>query len=55
MGPLRRRGPLRSIAGGRGHVVAKAQDKVGYVAAHLDLEQVERVCARMPCAEHHVL
>ena len=38
-----------------GHVIAKAQDKVGYVAARLDLEEVERVRARMPCAEHRVL
>jgi nitrilase len=38
-----------------GHVVAKAQDKVGYVAARLDLEEVERVRQRMPCAEHRVL
>ena len=38
-----------------GHVMAKAQDKVGYVAARLDLEEVERVRARMPCAEHRVL
>jgi hypothetical protein len=36
-------------------VIAKAQDKVGYVAARLDLEEVERVRARMPCAEHRVL
>ena len=33
-----------------GHVIAKAQDRVGYVAARLDLEEVERVRARMPCA-----
>jgi nitrilase len=38
-----------------GHVIAKAQDRVGYVAARLDLEEVERVRARMPCAEHRVL
>jgi nitrilase len=38
-----------------GHVIAKAQDKVGYVAARLDLEEVDRVRARMPCAQHHVL
>jgi predicted amidohydrolase len=38
-----------------GHVIAKASDKVGYVAARLDLEEVERVRARMPCAEHRVL
>jgi nitrilase len=38
-----------------GHVIAKAQDKVGYVAARLDLEEVERVRARMPCAQHRVL
>ncbi len=38
-----------------GHVIAKAQDKVGYIAARLDLEEVERVRARMPCAEHRVL
>jgi predicted amidohydrolase len=38
-----------------GHVIARAQDKVGYVAARLDLEEVERVRARMPCAEHRVL
>lgn len=38
-----------------GHVIAKAQDKVGYIAARLDLEEVARVRARMPCAEHRVL
>jgi nitrilase len=38
-----------------GQVIAKAQDKVGYVAARLDLEEVERVRARMPCAQHRVL
>ena len=38
-----------------GHVIAKAQDKVGYIAARLDLEEVERVRRRMPCAEHRVL
>ncbi|HSA82381.1 MAG TPA: carbon-nitrogen hydrolase family protein [Geminicoccaceae bacterium] len=38
-----------------GHVIAKAQDKVGYVVARLDLEEVERVRRRMPCAEHRVL
>jgi deaminated glutathione amidase len=43
------------IADPWGHVVAKAQDKVGYIAARLDLEEVERVRARMPCAEHRVL
>jgi len=43
------------IADPWGHVIAKAQDKVGYVAARLDLEEVERVRARMPCAEHRVL
>jgi predicted amidohydrolase len=43
------------IADPWGHVIAKAQDKVGYVAARLDLSEVERVRARMPCAEHRVL
>ena len=43
------------IADPWGHVVAKAQDKVGYIAARLDLEEVERVRARMPCADHRVL
>jgi nitrilase len=43
------------IADPWGHVIAKAQDKVGYIAARLDLEEVERVRARMPCAEHRVL
>ena len=43
------------IADPWGHVIAKAQDKVGYVAARLDLEEVERVRARMPCAQHRVL
>jgi deaminated glutathione amidase len=38
-----------------GHVIAKAQDKVGYVAARLDLAEVERVRTRMPCAQHRVL
>jgi deaminated glutathione amidase len=43
------------IADPWGHVIAKAQDRVGYVAARLDLEEVERVRARMPCAQHRVL
>ena len=43
------------IADPWGHVIAKAQDKVGYVAARLDLAEVERVRARMPCADHRVL
>jgi predicted amidohydrolase len=38
-----------------GHVIAKAQDRVGYIATRLDLEEVERVRARMPCAQHRVL
>jgi nitrilase len=38
-----------------GHVIAKAPDRVGYIAARLDLEEVERVRRRMPCAEHRVL
>ena len=38
-----------------GHVIAKAPDRVGYVCARLDLEEVERVRARMPCAAHRVL
>jgi predicted amidohydrolase len=38
-----------------GHVIAKAQDKVGYIAARLDLEEVDRVRRRMPCADHRVL
>jgi nitrilase len=38
-----------------GQVIAGAQDKVGYVATRLDLEEVERVRARMPCAQHRVL
>jgi deaminated glutathione amidase len=38
-----------------GHVIARAQDRIGYVAARLDLEEVERVRARMPCARHRVL
>jgi predicted amidohydrolase len=38
-----------------GHVIARAQDRVGYIAARLDLEEVERVRARMPCAQHRVL
>jgi len=38
-----------------GHVIALAQDKVGYIATRLDLEEVQRVRARMPCAEHRVL
>jgi nitrilase len=43
------------IADPWGHVIAKAQDRIGYIAARLDLEEVERVRARMPCAEHRVL
>ena len=39
-----------------GHVIAKAPDRIGYVCARLDLEEVERVVrARMPCAAHRVL
>jgi nitrilase len=38
-----------------GHVLARAPDRVGYIAARLDLEEVERVRARMPCAAHRVL
>jgi predicted amidohydrolase len=38
-----------------GHVIARAQDKVGYIAARLDLEEVHRVRSRMPCAQHRVL
>jgi deaminated glutathione amidase len=43
------------IADPWGHVIAKAPDRVGYICARLDLEEVERVRARMPCAEHRVL
>jgi deaminated glutathione amidase len=43
------------IADPWGHVLARAQDKVGYICARLDLEEVERVRARMPCADHRVL
>ena len=43
------------IADPWGHVIAKAQDRVGYISARLDLEEVERVRRRMPCAEHRVL
>jgi nitrilase len=43
------------IADPWGHVIAMAQDRVGYIAARLDLAEVERVRARMPCAEHRVL
>jgi predicted amidohydrolase len=43
------------IADPWGHVIAKAQDRVGYIATRLDLEEVGRVRARMPCAEHRVL
>jgi deaminated glutathione amidase len=43
------------IADPWGHVIAKAQDRVGYIAARLDLQEVERVRARMPCADHRVL
>jgi deaminated glutathione amidase len=43
------------IADPWGHVIAKAQDRVGYITARLDLEEVGRVRARMPCADHRVL
>jgi len=43
------------IADPWGHVIAKAQDRVGYIAARLDLEEVDRVRRRMPCADHRVL
>lgn len=38
-----------------GHVIARAQDKIGYVAARLDLDEVDRVRARMPSMQHRVL
>jgi predicted amidohydrolase len=37
-----------------GHIIAEAQDKVGYIAARLDLKVVERVRLRMPCADHRI-
>lgn len=43
------------IADPWGHVIAKAQDRVGYIAARLDLDEVDRIRRRMPCAEHRVL
>jgi hypothetical protein len=51
-GTMRRRARRGTSAAAR---IAKAQDKVGYIAARLDLEEVERVRVRMPCAEHRVL
>jgi deaminated glutathione amidase len=38
-----------------GHVIARAQDGIGYVASRLDLEEVDRVRDRMPCSRHRVL
>ena len=38
-----------------GHVIARASDGVGYVAARLELDRVERVRERMPIAAHRVL
>ncbi len=43
------------IADPWGHVIAKARDGVGYVATRLDLDEVDRIRRRMPCAEHRVL
>jgi predicted amidohydrolase len=45
---------LTVLGGPWDHVFAKAEDKVGYVAARLDIEEVERIRARMPCADHRV-
>jgi deaminated glutathione amidase len=38
-----------------GHVIARAQDGIGYVASRLDLEEVDQVRDRMPCSRHRVL
>ncbi len=38
-----------------GHVLARAPDRVGYVAARLDLAEIGRVRGRMPIAAHRVL
>ncbi|MDX1541081.1 MAG: carbon-nitrogen hydrolase family protein [Geminicoccaceae bacterium] len=38
-----------------GHVIARAPDRPGYVAARLDLEDIRRVRERMPVAQHRVL
>jgi deaminated glutathione amidase len=38
-----------------GHVIARAQDGIGYVASRLDVDEVDRVRGRMPCSRHRVL
>jgi predicted amidohydrolase len=38
-----------------GHVIAKAQDKVGFVTARLDFELLRDVRARIPVQQHKVL
>jgi deaminated glutathione amidase len=43
------------IADPWGHVIAKAPDRVGYLAARLDFEAVDRVRAAIPVAQHRVL
>jgi len=38
-----------------GHVIAKAQDTVGFVTARLDLDYLKLVRERIPVAQHKVL
>ena len=38
-----------------GHVLAKAQDRVGFVTAHLDFDYLDSVRAKIPVAQHKVL
>lgn len=42
------------IADPWGHIVAKASDGVGYVAARIDMKRVEKVRAMIPVAQHKV-
>jgi predicted amidohydrolase len=42
------------IADPWGHVIAKASDGAGIVAARIDLERVKKVRAQIPVAQHRV-
>lgn len=43
------------VAGPWGHVIAKAQDKVGFVTARLDLDVLSEMRRNIPVAQHKVL
>ena len=38
-----------------GHVLARAQDRVGFITAHLDVDYLDSVRAKIPVAQHKVL